>query len=381
MVMGRVAEQMGIKTVDGLQKSIHHDSIIITEEVFLEALEKGVITGFDEEFDDNLEKGMRDRSHLQKKVITTSKGHKMTVYVKPSDGKTGEKQFNPNGIMQKKELTKEDVEKVKGHEHKLSHINRKRFEREHEKHFGKDTDKTKKEISNISIKEMKEDIENRRPGTINGGSQDKSRTDRYIKSKDINSIQDVENLQVGDIASIYLTRDHKTKRKIKITKVVPTGVKSPGGNNGAGFVSFISANEEIKEGQREGGKSINEFFEAIKGYPGDKNSKDLGEVGENIRQWSSSQYSDSKIHSIISSMSDAGIDDKELRIQRTPNWTQEKESRAIDRKVKDLRQEHRDGLEHAGLKSKDIDEILYGMVRTAMEGMDVMKYGRNTSES
>ena len=177
MVVDRIISQTinGFTNTGMLQKAFEEElskgqqsqPLIVTEMLFHEALEKGIFSGFDDVFDDSLEKGMKDRSHLQKKIVTTKTGHKMTVYVKSAEGKSDEKSsFNPNGVMQKKELTKEDIEKVKGHEHKLSHINRKRFDREHEKHFGNDKaenpsklDKKHEHYSASEIKSLKDGAE------------------------------------------------------------------------------------------------------------------------------------------------------------------------------------------------------------------------------
>lgn len=135
------------------------DIICMTEEVFNEAFEKGIIVEFEDVQDDNLEKSL-DKTKLQQKKITDRKGHTRNVWVKREQN-SASKDFNPNGLMQKKELTKEDIESVKGHEHKLSHINKVRFDREHEKHFGKqDGEPLITHAMASAVKEMVGDTDN-----------------------------------------------------------------------------------------------------------------------------------------------------------------------------------------------------------------------------
>lgn len=78
---------------------------------------------------DEFEKGMKNLSSLQKKTVTDKNGHQRTVYVRAKQDSSKNNDFNPNGIMQKKDVSAEDLAKIKGHEDKLSHINRKRYDK------------------------------------------------------------------------------------------------------------------------------------------------------------------------------------------------------------------------------------------------------------
>lgn len=126
--------------------------LLLTQEVYDEAIYKGIFTDFEDVVDDNIEKGIKDRSHLQKKVVTTKTGKKMTVWVKPAEAKSAGKTLTANGIMQKKELTKEDIASLKDRTHELSHINKVRYDREHAKHFGEQSTKNSKETKETEKK-------------------------------------------------------------------------------------------------------------------------------------------------------------------------------------------------------------------------------------
>lgn len=76
-----------------MQKGVDEISIHMTEKVYNEALEKGILKhpmDMGQVFDDNLEKG-GDRSHLQKKMTTDKNGRQRTVWVKGSADAPAEK--------------------------------------------------------------------------------------------------------------------------------------------------------------------------------------------------------------------------------------------------------------------------------------------------
>ncbi len=78
---------------------------------------------------DEIEKGMKDLSKLTKKTMTDKNGNQRTVYVLTN--KPEHKEYNPNGVMQKKDISDEELHQVAEHVDKLSHINKVRFEKLH----------------------------------------------------------------------------------------------------------------------------------------------------------------------------------------------------------------------------------------------------------
>lgn len=146
---------------DHIQKSFmnkHPKAMVVTEELFDEAFSKGLFVEYVDIYNDNLEKSY-DKSKLQPRKVTDKNGHQRTVWV-VRDNSLHSKEFNPNGVMQKRELTKEDIESVKGHEDKLSHINRVRFKKEYDKHFG--------DIPDTSSKKAFEGYLTKKHGDIRG---------------------------------------------------------------------------------------------------------------------------------------------------------------------------------------------------------------------
>jgi hypothetical protein len=84
---------------------------------------------------DLIEKAKLDLTHLKKVSVIDKKGHRETKYVKP-------KEFNPNSSIMSGKASKEDIGHIADkHYDSLSHINKIRFERDYEKHFGKKFDK------------------------------------------------------------------------------------------------------------------------------------------------------------------------------------------------------------------------------------------------
>lgn len=79
-----------LKSIIAPKEEQQKESIVMTQEVFDEALEKGVITSAEDIPDDNLEKGVGvNRSGLQKKVITDKSGNQRTVWVRTVAKKSG----------------------------------------------------------------------------------------------------------------------------------------------------------------------------------------------------------------------------------------------------------------------------------------------------
>jgi|ERR1035437_5015282 hypothetical protein len=118
---------------------------------------------------DEIEKGMKDLSKLTKKTMTDKNGQQRTVYVLTN--KPEHKEFNPNGIMQKKDITDEELAHVHEHRDKLSHINRVRFDKLHQPK----EDRKFKEASAIHDKKMKESS---KPPS---DSMDEKKVERYKK--------------------------------------------------------------------------------------------------------------------------------------------------------------------------------------------------------
>lgn len=75
---------------------------------------------------EDFEKGMKNLSHLTKKTMTDKNGVVRTIYVSNEQKST---EFNPNGIMQKKDISNDDLIEVSKHVSQLSHINRVRFDK------------------------------------------------------------------------------------------------------------------------------------------------------------------------------------------------------------------------------------------------------------
>lgn len=107
------------------------------------------------------------------------------------------------------------------------------------------------------------------------------------------------------------------------------------------------------------GEAINKMAE----YEDKKKKSEKDKMYSAVREWSGDHIKNEHIDSIIEAMKDADVDESDLKIKKTPNWSQEKESSAIDLKVKSIRRELREGMEHKDMKSRDIDDVLYGLVR------------------
>lgn len=226
---------------DHIQKSFmnkHPKAMVVTEELFDEAFSKGLFVEYVDIYNDNLEKSY-DKSKLQPRKVTDKNGHQRTVWV-VRDNSLHSKEFNPNGVMQKRELTKEDIESVKGHEDKLSHINRVRFKKEYDKHFGgkaEEGDPTQQANPKVVTKPNKEDYNSNgvnkgylsiwekkefdskpyfedRLSSVNKMSKLSEQEERYINSL---NVVEIKGEQIKDINELF-KKDDKLMDKPFVVK-------------------------------------------------------------------------------------------------------------------------------------------------------------------
>lgn len=84
-----------------------------------------------------------------------------------------------------------------------------------------------------------------------------------------------------------------------------------------------------------------------------------------IRDWIGDEHKDEHIDSVIEQLQDAGIEDRDLKVNGS---SMESFNGNVDKKVKQLMGDIREGLLHKDMKLNDAKDILWGMVMSNKDG-------------
>ncbi len=162
----------------------------------------------------------------------------------------------------------------------------------------------------------------------------------------------------------------KVGQKVNIPKNLTSDPANKQGESGK-VTSIDKDIITVKFSDGASGKYSSDVFEKTKIGDGSKKEsfekpKDSPESFNVIREWAGDHLKDEYIHSIIDSLKEDGIKDQNLKPKKT--WSQEGQEKAILEKVKELKQSHRDGLEHEDMSGSDIEDVLWGVVKASMDG-------------
>ena len=221
-----------------------------------------------------------------------------------------------------------------------------------------------------------------------------------MKQSEINSINILRNVTSDETADLlekamghkyfkregspgnykyYYTEEQYNKEKGKKTEDISKESRSEFKNIRVGqevkIPNGLTTDPLNKQGESGKVTSTNKYITTVKfsdGTSGKYSSdifekpKDSPESFNVIREWAGDHLKDEYIHSIIDSLKEDGIKDQNLKPKKT--WSQEGQENAILEKVKELKQSHRDGLEHKDMSGSDIEDVLWGVVRASMDG-------------
>lgn len=348
------------------------------------------------------EKGLKDLTKLQKKVITNSQGHQQTVYVRihengseyhfkhddkvkfdhKGEAKVGtikglkhHEKFDPFGTATIHDEAGNKYSKslrAVEHDHKIGDkVEMTKFHKEGDKVKIADADKFGGGYENGygksitgkigTVKKQKE--ENQYDVTIDGIDHhdlhhsllepynevkiDRSEMrhgkyangDGYFDMPMVGNIQLKDEHAVGGLANL----------KGKLLNIE--------------YAQESRDKKNIKYVVKQGNDTISIAHEKIV----DRTKKNLGQLGKIVREWIGTDFSDDEIQSVIDGLSEASIEDTDLQI--SPNVTSpEVESREINKLVSLLSSNIRPNTEHEDLKKNDVKDILYGLIMARKNG-------------